>query len=212
MGSMREIFGGVVKPLILIWLVIMMRSFVQQAVQTFLPMMAHDVGYGLISIGLILSVYVTSGTASGMLAGWLADRIGFKRVVLITLCLGTPCLLGFFHLPGNWIYLGGFLAGTMLLASMPLTVAMAQELVPKGRSMVASLMMGFAFGIGGMLTPAMGYLAEEIGLRPALTIVAFIPLLVAPLILLCPEKKPAGRDTASAEALYSIEEVPPPKA
>ena len=41
----------------------------------------------------------------------------------------------------------------MLLASMPLTVAMAQDIVPKGRSMISSLMMGFAFGLGGMLTP-----------------------------------------------------------
>jgi FSR family fosmidomycin resistance protein-like MFS transporter len=66
---------------------------------------------------------------------------------------------------------------------------MAQEIVPKGRSMVSSLMMGFAFGTGGMLVPLPGYIAEQVGIRPTLTAIAFIPLLIAPLILSFPEKR-----------------------
>jgi FSR family fosmidomycin resistance protein-like MFS transporter len=117
--SLKEIFAGVMKPLIMVWMVIMLRSFVQQAVMTYIPMMADGLGYSLMAIGLIISTYVAAGSLAGLGAGWLADRVGFKKVVLASLCLATPCLLAFIHLPGNWIYLGGILAGTMLLASMP---------------------------------------------------------------------------------------------
>lgn len=61
----------------------------------------------------------------------------------------TPMLLFFLRLEGHWVYLGAILAGGSVLATMPIGVAMAQTLAPRGRSMVASLMMGLAFGLGG---------------------------------------------------------------
>jgi FSR family fosmidomycin resistance protein-like MFS transporter len=53
---------------------------------------------------------------------------------------------------------------------------MAQTLAPKGRSMVASLMMGFAYGLGGAITPIVGKLADIYTIRPVLTVIAIIPL------------------------------------
>jgi FSR family fosmidomycin resistance protein-like MFS transporter len=64
---------------------------------------------------------------------------------------------------------------------------MAQTLAPKGRSMVASLMMGFAYGLGGAITPIIGKLADSYSIRPVLTVIAFVPLLALPVIALFPK-------------------------
>jgi FSR family fosmidomycin resistance protein-like MFS transporter len=65
---------------------------------------------------------------------------------------------------------------------MPLGVAMAQSLSPKGRSMVASFMMGFAFGLGGAISPIIGKLADLYSIHSVLIGVSFLPLLTLPLI------------------------------
>jgi FSR family fosmidomycin resistance protein-like MFS transporter len=91
------------------------------------------------------------------------------------------------QLTGNWVYLGAALAGGFVLAPLPLGVAMAQKLAPKGRSMVASLMMGFAFGLGGVITPIVGKLADTFTIRPVLSFIACIPLIAVPIIALFPK-------------------------
>jgi len=93
------------------------------------------------------------------------------------------------YVPGNWVYFSAFVAGFFALATLPLGVAMAQELAPKGRSMVSSLMMGLAFGLGGVMTPLTGKLADIFSIRAVLVFLAIIPFLTTGLISLVPEKK-----------------------
>ena len=65
--------------------------------------------------------------------------------------------------------------------------AMAQELAPKGRSMVSSLMMGLAFGLGGIMMPLTGKLADIFSIHGILLFLAIIPCLTIPLIGMLPE-------------------------
>jgi FSR family fosmidomycin resistance protein-like MFS transporter len=69
---------------------------------------------------------------------------------------------------------------------------MAQTLAPKGRSMVASLMMGFAYGLGGVVAPVVGKLADTYTIRPVLTVITCIPLLTIPIIALFPKTRSNG--------------------
>jgi FSR family fosmidomycin resistance protein-like MFS transporter len=119
----------------------------------------------------------------------MSDRIGFKKIFYVTHCLATPSLVCALFVPGNWVHAGAFLSGIFVLATLPLGVIMAHQLAPKGRSLASSLMMGLAFGTGGMLTPITGKLADLYSIRPVLMCVAFIPLLTVGLATLLPEKK-----------------------
>ena len=115
--------------------------------------------------------------------------MGYKPIFFVSHSLATLSLFLLLFLKGDWVYFSAFWAGFFVLATLPLGVAMAQELAPKGRSMVSSLMMGLAFGTGGMMTPLTGKLADAFSIRPVLTFLAFIPLLTTGLITLLPEKK-----------------------
>jgi FSR family fosmidomycin resistance protein-like MFS transporter len=59
---------------------------------------------------------------------------------------------------------------------------LAQKLAPGGKSMASSLMMGLAYGMGGLLTPVTGKLADIFTIRPVLAALAIIPLLTVVLI------------------------------
>jgi FSR family fosmidomycin resistance protein-like MFS transporter len=189
LGSIREVLGPVWKSILLIWIVMTLRSFVGQSFFTFLPILYAEHGYSLIDIGGIISLLVVAGAISGILAGHFSDVIGYKPIFYVTHGLATPSLMLILYLSGVWLYAGIFLAGFFIMATLPLGIAMAQALAPKGKSMVASLMMGLAFGTGGMLTPVTGKLADTYSLPTILTILALIPLLTVGLIHFAEEKR-----------------------
>ena len=100
-----------------------------------------------------------------------------------------PALWLLLQMEGNLVYAGAAIAGGFVLAPLPLGVTMAQKLAPKGRSMVASLMMGFAYGLGGAITPLVGRLADSFTIRPVLTLIACVPLLTLPVIAFFPRPR-----------------------
>jgi FSR family fosmidomycin resistance protein-like MFS transporter len=57
--------------------------------------------------------------------------------------------------------------------------------------MASSLMMGLAVGMGGLLTPLTGKLADIFTIQPVLAVLAIIPLLTAVLIYFLFKKGPS---------------------
>lgn len=194
LGSIREALGAVWKWIVLIWLIMTLRAFVSQAFLTFMPVLYAREGYSLVSVGLVVSLFTVAGTVSGLLAGHISDRIGPRPVFLTSHLMAIPMLFGVIYLRGHWVYPAAFVAGFFVLATLPVGVALAQELAPKGKSMVASLMMGFALGTGGMLSPLVGKMADLFTIKPVLSVIAVIPLLSLVLIFFLP----SGRRAQSA--------------
>ncbi|MBN2062404.1 MAG: MFS transporter [Deltaproteobacteria bacterium] len=186
LGSIKESLGSVWKIIMCIWLVMVLRSIVGQSFLTYIPILYVEKGFSVLAAGGIFSLFSVAGSIGGLMAGHLSDRIGFKPVFIFTHTLMAPVLLIFLNLPGDWTYVGAVIAGGLVLSTMPLGVAMAQTLAPRGRSMVASLMMGFAFGLGGMMAPAVGRLADLYSINTVLTGISFLPLLTLPLIFSFP--------------------------
>jgi MFS transporter, FSR family, fosmidomycin resistance protein len=174
--TIRQTLGSVWQPILLIWIVMVMRSIVGQSLMTFMPVLWVQKGHTIVSAGVLFSIFTISGTAAGVLCGHLSDRMGYKRLLYITHGLMTPFLLLFLLVPGIWIYPATIFAGGLNMASLPLGVVMAQKIAPKGRSMVASLMMGLAFGTGGILSPIVGKLGDVYSIQSVLVILVLIPL------------------------------------
>jgi FSR family fosmidomycin resistance protein-like MFS transporter len=185
-GSLKDSLGSVWKTIICIWVVMVIRAVTGQSFLTFMPVYYVAKGFSVFSAGSMFSLFTVAGTISGLIAGHVSDRIGFKPVFIFTHTLMAPMLILFLSLQGHWVYLGAVMAGALVLATMPLGVAMAQTLAPKGRSMVASLMMGFAFGLGGLLSPLVGKLADIYSIHSVLMAVSMLPLLSLPLIFTFP--------------------------
>jgi FSR family fosmidomycin resistance protein-like MFS transporter len=176
MGSIKETLGAVWKPLTLIWMVMVMRAAIAQSFITFMTVLLADRGYSLIAIGSITSIFIVAGTFSGLLAGFLSDRIDFKKIFFVAHGMMVPALLVFLNARDLWVYPAAALGGFFALATLPIGVVMAQELAPKGRSMVASLMMGFAYGLGGAFSPLVGKIADLTSIQATLFVLCFMPL------------------------------------
>ena len=191
-GTLKKQFGAVWQSIFLIWLVMVLRAVVGQSFMTFMPVLLVQRGYALVSGGAMITLFTLAGTVSGLLSGYLADRIGSRPVFMAAHLLMTPALLIMLTLPGAWIYGGVAVAGFFVLATLPLGVTLAQELAPGGRSMVSSLMMGLAYGLGGAVAPLVGKLADIYSIDSTLWAVSFVPLATIPLIWMFPRRRTEG--------------------
>ena len=185
--TIRQTLGSVWQPILLIWIAMVMRALVGQSLMTFMPVLWVQRGHSIVSAGILFSIFTISGTLAGILCGHLSDRMGYKRLLWITHGLMTPLLLIFLLVPGKWIYPATILAGGFNMASLPLGVVMAQKIAPRGRSMVASLMMGLAFGTGGVLSPVVGKLGDIFTIQSVLMVLVCIPILSLIPIYFIPE-------------------------
>jgi MFS transporter, FSR family, fosmidomycin resistance protein len=162
----------VLRPLTLLYLVVVCRSAVSYGFMTFLPLYLHRQGWSVKQGGMLLTIHLVCGALGGFLGGWLADRWGGRRVVVWSFILAAPLYLAFLFLP-DWrglvcLVLGGF----FLQASLPVNVVMGQELSPEHSSTIASLLMGAAWGVGALLIGPVGALADARGLHAALLVLA----------------------------------------
>ena len=186
-GSLREALGDAWRAVATLWVLMVLRAFVSQAFVTFFPILYAREGYSLVSIGLVSALFTLAGAFSGMVAGSLADRTRYRPIFVVSHLLTAPAILLSLYLRGPWVYPCAFVSGFFSMATLPLGVALGQQLAPKGRSMVSSLMMGLALGIGGLMSPLIGWLADLYSLQAVLVFLAVSPLLAAALSLRLPE-------------------------
>jgi FSR family fosmidomycin resistance protein-like MFS transporter len=186
-GTLKESLGEVWKPVLLIWSIAFSRAFVEQAVLTFIPVLTAAEGHSLVSVGGIVSLFTIGGAISALVCGHLVDRIGFKPVYFFSFALSAPSLLLFINADGRHIYPLALLAGFFILATLFPALALAQKVVPRGRSLVSSIIMGLAMGIAGLMMPLTGKIADTFGIRTVLTCIGFIPLAALLLIRNLPE-------------------------
>jgi FSR family fosmidomycin resistance protein-like MFS transporter len=124
-----------------------------------------------------LSIYLACGALGGFLGGNLSDKIGGRKVIMISMIGCVPPLLLFFLTTGWLSTVGLVLGGLVLLFTIPVNVIMAQELAPTQTGTVSALMMGFAWGAAGLIfVPLAGWLSERYSMHAVLFAFSLTPL------------------------------------
>jgi FSR family fosmidomycin resistance protein-like MFS transporter len=186
-----------------LYFAVVLRSAVSVSFQTFLPFALKDNGLNTTEVSWVLAGFLFFGGVGGFFGGALADRLGARRVSLVAMLLATPLLVCAFSLTGGLRYALLLAGGTVLNLPIPISVVMAQRLVPGGASTVSALMMGFAWGAGALLAPVTGSLSEHYGFLPALLGMSLLPLISAALLWFYPADRPrvVPPTTEATEAL-----------
>ena len=83
------------------------------------------------------------------------------------------------------------IGGLFLQSTLPVNVIFGQALAPVSAATVSSLMMGFAWGMGGFSVPIVGAFADRYGIERTLFGLAIVPLFAAAFTLWLPRRAPA---------------------
>ena len=191
------------RPLSLLYLIVVLRTLTAISFGTFVPIMLTRRGMTIAQAGTAASIYLCAVGAGGFVGGPLADRFGARRLIMLSLVCAVP-FLALSPLFDGWslvamIAIGGFL----LQSTLPVNVTFAQMIAPISAATVSSLMMGFAWGVGGLAAPLVGMVADRIGIERTLMMMSFTPLIAAALALPLPAR--TAHVTARASDVATVE-------
>jgi FSR family fosmidomycin resistance protein-like MFS transporter len=167
----------VLRPLGCLYMATVSRSAVSYGFMTFLPLYLHERGYTVSQGGGIVSLYLLMGALGGLLGGILSDRVGGRRVLVLSFVASAPLYGAFLVLPDAIGIPCAILGSFVLQSSLPVNVVLGQELSPEHSSTISSLLMGAAWGVGAVLIGPVGVLADHAGIRAALATLACLLLL-----------------------------------
>jgi FSR family fosmidomycin resistance protein-like MFS transporter len=174
MPSLRRVLYQHRRVLVLLLSVVILRSWAQQGVSTFLPFYYKDQGFSATRAANVLTVFSLAGAFGGLIGGFLADHFSQKPVIITSLIFAGPLLIALPHLNGPALYFVAALSGVLLLSSWNVLTVKGQSLLSKNVGMASGLMLGFSIGLGGLGAIPMGFAADQIGLLPILVFTALL--------------------------------------
>jgi MFS transporter, FSR family, fosmidomycin resistance protein len=187
------------RPLTLLYLIVVVRTLTAISFSTFMPVMLTRRGMSVSDAGVAVAAYLFAASVGGFFGGPLADIWGARRVIILSLVMAVPFLAIAPTLSG-WAFVAVLATGGFLLQStLPVNVTFGQMIAPISAATVSSLMMGFAWGMGGLSVPFVGMVADRIGIEQTLVVMAFMPLLAAALAVPLPPGKHAHVASRAAD-------------
>jgi FSR family fosmidomycin resistance protein-like MFS transporter len=141
---------------------------------------------------LRLFVFLFSVAAGTILGGPLGDRFGRKYVIWVSILGVAPFSLLLPHVGLNAAVILTVFIGVILASAFSAILVYAQELIPGRVGMIAGLFFGFAFGIGGIASAALGRLADLTSINVVFNVCAFLPL-IGVLTWFLPDIEAAGQ-------------------
>ncbi|HET8553110.1 MAG TPA: MFS transporter [Gammaproteobacteria bacterium] len=163
-----------------------LRSVMILSVVTFLPVLWHQGGGSLTGGASFITVLLLVGIIGNLGGGRAGDRIGRRPVIITAIVAGVALLAGFMGASGllAWVLLA--LLGVALFSTLPLTVLIAQDILPENRSMGSGLALGFSNALGALGVVALGPVADVWGVSMALWAAVICGGLAIPLALSLP--------------------------
>lgn len=148
-----------------------------------------------------LTTFMTVGACSTLTGGWLADRIGRLPTIRIGYALVVPGILLLLLAPSvPIVFAGAVLSGIGLYMPFSVHTTLGQEYLPNRLGTASGVTIGLAVSVGGIFAPALGWLADNHGIRAVLLVLLLPPLLALLIstrlrdtLVRTPEKIAAGR-------------------
>lgn len=164
--------------LMLLLVIIFARSFYVTNMTSFYIFHLME-SYGLtIQQGqLYIFLFLAVGAAGTFFGGPMADKIGRKNVIVLSVLVPIPlaAVLPYVPLFGVLILLA--VIGFFIMLSFSVTVVYAQELVPSKIGTMSGLTVGLAFGMGAIGGVVIGILMDAIGVYETMIVVSFLPII-----------------------------------
>jgi len=124
-----------------------------------------------------LFIFLAAIALGTLLGGPLGDKFGRKYIIWLSILGAAPFALILPYADLFWTGVLSIIIGLIISSAFPAILVYAQELLPGKIGMVSGLFYGFAFGIAGLGSAILGYLADQTSIEYVYEIVAFLPII-----------------------------------
>lgn len=157
---------------------VIMRSWTHFGLMAYIPFYYIDYLRGdPLYAGTLVSTFLFGGAAGTLIGAPVADRIGYKRFLILSLALTSLLFPLIFVTHGAMLFVSLGIVGMTLISSFTVTIVMAQKMLPNNLGVASGLMAGFAIGTGGIGVTLLGIVADAYGVPTALKSIMLFPVL-----------------------------------
>ena len=175
-GNLTKKQVGIALSLLLV--IIFARSFYVTSINSFFVFHLTDQYSISDKAGLLyIFLFLALGAVGTFFGGPMADKIGRKNVIVLSLIVPIPLCLLLPYIPLWAVALLLMLIGFFIMLSFSVTVVYAQELVPSKIGTMAGLTVGLSFGMGAIGSVVIGIMMDRIGVFPTMIIISFLPII-----------------------------------
>ena len=166
-------------------IIAMLKSMIQSSCFILLPFLWKSIGHKPVYIGCALFMFIFAGGISSLVSSYAEKKIGARNVFYISMILTLPLMILFVLTYKNYPILSLFifvLMGFVTMFATPVTMLMAQNVLPEYRSIISGFINGFSWGIVAIAMSLLGFVAENFGITNVLIGVATIPAVCSVLV------------------------------
>ena len=163
----------------------MLKTMIMSACFILLPFLWKNMGYEPFYIGMALFLFIFAGGIGSLLSNSVERRIGAANVFYISMISTLPLMILFVltYSAHPTISLVIFvITGFITMMATPVTMVMAQNVLPEYKSIISGFINGFSWGIVAVAMSLLGFVAEKFGITNVLIFVAAIPALCSILV------------------------------
>ena len=175
---------GILLPLTVLFIIAAFRTVTAVGLESFLSIYLDNQNYPDQVRSFIIALFIFAGSVGIMGGGWISNRVNTYVLLLLSLLGAPPLLYASLHSDGVLFLVFLFLGNVILASSITINIVLAQMLLRGRENIASSLMMGAAWGVGGLLNKLVGVLGDRFGLPIVLDGLVMLPLLMAPLLIL----------------------------
>jgi len=165
------------RAMALLGTVIALRSVTWFTLLAFVPLWLVSLGHSKAYGNRVLFLMLLAGAVGTLLLGWVADRAGLRRTLVVTQALIAPLVVVFVDVGGPVGVVALALVGMCVVGTFGVTMVLSQLYLPHHIGMASGLSVGLAMGIGGVAAVALGAVADAVDLKTALIAGGLAPLL-----------------------------------
>ncbi len=166
------------KQLNILNIIAMLKSLITTSCSILLPFLWKSLGYSKFQIGVALFCFLFLGGIASFLSPKVEKKIGTANVFYISMIATFPMMLIFMltykTLP-QISFVTYALMGFVTMFATPITMSMAQRVLPQYKSIIGGFINGFSWGVVAIAMSVIGYIAQATSIVPTLVIISIIP-------------------------------------
>ncbi|OXA84973.1 MFS transporter [Flavobacterium hercynium] len=126
---------------------------------------------------LYLFIFLASVAAGTLIGGPLGDHFGRKYIIWFSILGAAPFTLLLPYANLFWTGILAVIIGVIIASAFSAILVFAQELKPGKVGMISGLFFGFAFGMGGLGSAILGYVADKTSIEYVYLLSSYLPLI-----------------------------------
>lgn len=159
-------------------IIAMLKSLMLTSCSILLPFLWKSQGYSKFQIGLALFSFIFMGGIGSLLSPKFEGKIGTKNVFYFSMITTLPLMILFMLTYKTAPFLSFLIFAVIGFVSMfasPITMNLAQNVLPQYKSIIGGFINGFSAGIVAILMSLLGFVAQQTDIMPVLVGISVIP-------------------------------------